>query len=80
MEELPFPHVRIQSYQETERWLCLNLCVLSHYSFSLFFFAESYSKNPDTQVPTMVLGPEQNMPDGNLALCIIGLVFMWNLV
>ncbi|XP_058529884.1 natural resistance-associated macrophage protein 2 isoform X3 [Ochotona princeps] len=26
---------------------------------------KSYSKNSDTQVPTMVLGPEQNMPDDN---------------
>lgn len=32
---------------------------------------ESYSKNTDTQVSTMVLDPEEKMPDGNLHLCVI---------
>lgn len=42
-----------------------NLFVLADSSSSLFYFAESYSKK------TMVLGPEQKMPDGNLQFCVI---------
>lgn len=40
-------------------------------SLPLFSLIESYSKNTDTQISTMVLDPEEKMPDGNLYLCVI---------